>query len=249
MNDFFEPVVRRNLSDDLAYRIKQLIEANNLVASDKLPTISEMADRFGVGPPTLREALKKLETLGVVRIKHGSGIYVGENHRALFLTSPVIAGEPSKEDLLDLIEVRTAVEPTAARLAAEHATSDDVQRMKQCLDEEEAHLEDDRRLKPTNMAFHREIAKSSGNKVMSQMLQVLSKLFQREQKMIFHIYGSREKDLREHRHILEGIRESDPDLAEKRMRAHLDAVRATVETWNPEETQLNNQAVDGGTPT
>jgi GntR family transcriptional repressor for pyruvate dehydrogenase complex len=125
MNDFSEPVVRTNLSDDLAHRIRRLIDANNLVPGDKLPTISELAERFEVGPPTLREALKKLETLGIVRIKHGSGIYVGENYRALFLSNPVISEGPSKKILLDLIEARRSVEPTAVRLAAEHATTAD----------------------------------------------------------------------------------------------------------------------------
>ena len=52
---------------------------------DRLPPIMEMARQFGVGHPTVREALKKLETVGVVEIRHGSGVYVSRSRDVLVL--------------------------------------------------------------------------------------------------------------------------------------------------------------------
>ena len=106
----FEPVQRQSLADGLAQRIKQLIHEGGYGAGDRLPAINEMARRFGVGHPTLREALKKLETVGTVDIRHGSGVYVGKNQDALVVSNPVYGGTVSKKLLVDLMDARIPVE-------------------------------------------------------------------------------------------------------------------------------------------
>src|SRR5687767_9866542 len=106
MQDPFAPVPRQSLADDLARRIRQLIQQRKHKAGDRLPSIAEMARMFGVGAPTLREALKKLETVGVVTIRHGSGVYVAQHHDTLVIPIPVYDGAASKKLLLDLIEAR-----------------------------------------------------------------------------------------------------------------------------------------------
>ena len=76
MKHAFEPVLRQSLADRLARRIRAMIQNGSYAPGDRLPPIMEMARQFGVGHPTVREALKKLETVGVVEIRHGSGVYV-----------------------------------------------------------------------------------------------------------------------------------------------------------------------------
>ena len=65
MRDAFAPVLRQSLSDKLAQRIRAMIRKGDYQQGDRLPPIMEMARRFGVGHPTIREALKKLETMGI----------------------------------------------------------------------------------------------------------------------------------------------------------------------------------------
>lgn len=180
MHDFFAPTMRQTLADDLAQRIKRLIQARSYQPGDRLPPISEMARRFGVGHPTLREALKRLETVGAVDIRHGSGVYVGRNDNTLLMTNPTFDGAVTRKLLLDLIDVRIPIETQSVELAAGNATEEHLQEMGQLLSKAEENLEDDATLSATNMAFHRHIALASGNTVLSQMLGVLSTLFQRE---------------------------------------------------------------------
>ncbi|MEM6782878.1 MAG: FCD domain-containing protein [Bacteroidota bacterium] len=228
------PIARRSLPDDLARRITQLIEAEGLVAGDRLPTISKLAHRFGVGTPTLREALTKLETLGTVAVKHGSGVYVGKRRNALFASNPVLAGAPTKKTLLDLVDTRIMVEVEAARLAAAHATRDDLAQMTALLDHAQRHLTQGDVLNTTNMAFHAAIAQASGNSVLRQVLDVLTQVFQPEQRVILDIHGSRQQDHHEHAGILEALRDGDGALAAERMRAHLAGVRAVLLRWDEE---------------
>lgn len=238
MNDEFGPIAKATLADEIANRVAQMIQTGDYEPGDRLPTISDMANRFGVGHPTLREALKKLETLGILNIKHGSGVYVQKNEDSLLMSNPVFPGEASKDMLLDLIEARVPIEVQAVVQAAQNATDDHLDRMGELLEEAGEHIEDDAVLTQTNMAFHREVAVASGNTVLAQLLEVLSNLFEEEQRIILDIHGSREEDHAEHLGILEAIRARDETLAEQRMREHLQGVRAMIQQWNPEKTPL-----------
>lgn len=217
----------------MAQRIKHLIQSGGYEAGARLPSIAEMARRFGVGSPTVREALRKLQTVGVVTIRHGSGVYVNKDHNSLVLSNPVFDAAVSKKLLLDLIDARIPIEMTSAGLAAQYATASDLAEMARLLTEAHAHLDDDAILTPTNLAFHRQIAVASNNSVLLQILEVLSSVFQKEQRLILDIYGSREHDHAEHVGIYEAVKARNKALAVARMKAHLEGVRETLVRWNP----------------
>ena len=239
MSTDFSPVVKSTLSDEVAQRVVELIRSGSYATGDRLPTISDMASRFDVGPPTLREALKKLEALGVVRIKHGSGVYVQDHHDVLLMSNPIFAGEPSKKMMLDLIDARIPIEVKSARMAAEQATEENLECMQALLSDAEAHMDDDAALNRTNMGFHREVAAASGNMVIKQMLDVLADLFKTEQRAILDIYDLRTKDHEEHLSILEALQQRDAEEAERRMRSHLEGVREVLCQWDPEKHPIS----------
>src|SRR6266705_3062367 len=121
MRDAFAPVLRQSLSDKLAQRIRAMIRKGDYKMGDRLPPIMEMARRFGVGHPTIREALKKLETMGIVEIRHGSGVYVSRSEEVLVLASPDYAGTLTKKLLADLITARISLEVQSAVDAVRNA--------------------------------------------------------------------------------------------------------------------------------
>jgi GntR family transcriptional repressor for pyruvate dehydrogenase complex len=231
METAFEPLLRQSLPDDLAQRIRSLMLSGEFQPGDRLPAIAQMARRFGVGAPTVREALKKLETVGAVDIRHGSGVYVGRMHNALVITNPVFDDTVSKKLLVDLIEARVPIEVTSAALAAEHATAEHLHQMRQLLVRAGESLHDAALLNETNLAFHRQIALASGNTVLHQLLEVLSNVFRKEQRVILAIHGSGRDDHGEHVGILEALEQRDQALAVTRMRTHLERVREMLLRW------------------
>lgn len=235
----FQPLVRQTLADDLAQRINQLIQEREYQAGDRLPSIAGMAREFGVGAPTLREALKKLETVGVVDIRHGSGVYVGHNDDSMVISNPIFDGAVSKKLLVDLIEARIPIEMKSAALAAVHATDEHLTEMEQLLKRAGESLDDAGLLNQVNLAFHRQIALASGNTVLRQLLEVLSSLFQQEQRLILDIHGSRRNDHAEHVGIFEALRQKDEKLATDRMRSHLGGVRDVLQRWDPNATPVS----------
>ena len=226
------PLSRTRLPNDLAERIKELIR-RQYHAGDRLPSIAALARDFGVGAPTVREALKRLEMAGTVSIRHGSGVYVGRRHDALVMSNPMLTGTPSKQQLLDLIEARAAIEILGARRAAQEATEAQLDEMATLLAQAEANLGNDDVLNQTNMAFHRSIAAASGNTVFLQLLEVLTSLFTREQRAILDIQNSRADDHRQHVGIFHALRARDARRAGDLMASHLEKVRTDLERWDP----------------
>jgi GntR family transcriptional repressor for pyruvate dehydrogenase complex len=238
MSHAFAPVARQSLPDDIAQRIVHLIQMGHHQPGERLPAISDMARQFGVGSPTLREALKKLEAAGVVDIRHGSGVYVGRSPDSLMITNPVVEARATQKLLVDLIEARIPIESQTAALAALNASTDHLEEMDRLLTRAGQNFDDSALLTQVNLSFHRQIALASGNVVMHQILDVLSNLFRDEQRLILDIHGRREDDHREHVEIYDALRARDAQLAVDRMRSHLERVRDTLLAWTPKENTI-----------
>lgn len=235
MKSTAQRLTRLSLSDRLARQIQLLILEGKYRKGDRLPSIMEMARNFGVGHPTVREALKKLETVGVIQIRHGSGVYVSRADHVLVVAAPDYTGGVTKKLLVDLIEARVPLETRSAALAARNASPDDLEEMRRLLTTAGENLEDDEVLNSVNMAFHRQIALASGNAVLAQLLEVLRDLFADEQRLILDIFESRERDHDEHVRILEALEKRDECLADEVMRTHLEGVRQALLSWEPSE--------------
>lgn len=233
--DVIRPVSKETLSDRLARQIRTLIQQGDYRQGDRLPTILEMARQFGVGHPTIREALKKLETMRVVEIRHGAGVYVTRSDDVLVMAASDYAGTVTKKLLLDLIKTRMLLEGESVADAVTNATPEHLREMKRLLATASQNLGNDDVLSVVNVAFHRQIAQASGNMVLAQLLDVLHDLFIDEQRLILGIHGSRERDHEEHLAILHALEKRDAKLAGERMRTHLQGVQDAIVRWDPED--------------
>src|SRR5258708_35627256 len=122
MRDAFAPVLKQSLAARIAQHIRAMIREGNYEQGDRLPPIMEMAKQFGVGHPTIREALKTLETMGTVEIRHGSGVYVARSEDVLVLATPDYPETVTRKLLLDLIQARMPLEMASASEAVNHGT-------------------------------------------------------------------------------------------------------------------------------
>ena len=160
------------LPEQIADKIIQLILDEHLEQGDRLPKEAVLVERLGAGRSTVREAMKLLQSRNIVRIKQGSGTYVASN--------PGVADDPlgftfidDKQRLArDLLEVRFMIEPQIARMAAEHATNDQVVCIKELCDESERLAEAGEDYSTADTAFHNAIAESSGNLVVPRLMGV-----------------------------------------------------------------------------
>ncbi len=167
----FTHVRRSRSSDDVIAQIKDAIISGRLKTGDRLPNERELCGLFGVSRPTLREALRTLEALGIVEIRLGSsgGIFVSEpqgDHVGAALGALL---QFRRATVQELAEFRVSFESETARWAAQRADSADVDRLV-TLAEEFATLAAQeglpwRVLVEVDLAFHQALAEASKNAV------------------------------------------------------------------------------------
>ncbi len=220
---------RRTLADELTTGIVELIHEQELEPGEQMDTVRAMAARFDVAVPTMREALRRLDAMGVVVLRHGSGVYVGENVRRSVLPNPhsqVLTGER----LTDLLEARRTIEPPIAAAAAAARDDEGSARLAEKLTEAEHCLNHDRdRLWIVNLDFHRALAQAAGNSVLGEVVDSIVLVHAEEQKEILRLHGNESEDFEEHRRITQAILDGDVDAAFQATRDHLTNVIQAIQ--------------------
>lgn len=228
---------RPSVSSHVTGRVVELIRRERLEPGDRLPSVQELARRFSVAGPTMRESLRRLQAIGIIDIRHGSGIYLKRRTHPIVLPNPH-ASQLSLKTVLDLLDARLLIEPQLAYLAAGRVTEAALRNLKETLTAAAANLAgEDRLLGSLNMDFHRQVAALSGNSVLAEVINSLTAVYEEEQLVVMRLYGNRERDHRQHLEIFEAIAGRDRELSKRRMHDHLKDVRRVLSTrWKENPT-------------
>jgi DNA-binding FadR family transcriptional regulator len=152
-----------SLTDRATEALTQLLAGGEYPPRSRLPTELELAARFGVSRTVVREAVSRLKSAGLVESRQGSGVYVREPNREMRFQLDPRAVQGSISAIIELVEVRRALESESAALAAVRHTRaqlDEVRRALAAIAREEAAGRDGVQ---ADMEFHRAIARASGN--------------------------------------------------------------------------------------
>lgn len=206
--------------------IRTALANGELKPGMRLPSERKMAEQYGVSRGYVREALRTLETYGIIRTLPQSGsVIVGLDVTALDgLLSEIL--QLSGQDFSALAEVRCILEEHAVRLCAERRTESDIKLMEEALaDYDKACLAgDEQRRQSADFHFHRCIAAGAKNVVLRQMFVLITPDIMTEfnrQQICFRVARDPQG---EHHQILEAIRKQDGAQAALLMRGHLSGV-------------------------
>lgn len=215
-----------SLVDGVCKQLSSLIREESGADGRWLPAERSLAEKFGVSRSVVREATKRLEHQGLVEVQHGAGIkVVNRLHKPLNGALSLLVPDETQR-LKQLIEVRLALEPENARLAAERATAADLKALAACHERFEAAGSFEEQVE-ADMNFHCLLAEASGNKIAALLIQSLSELLQTSLK---HGYSRVTKDLAvaDHAKILRAIFARRPAAAAKAMHTHLEHARTDL---------------------
>lgn len=230
MNDDQDPNFtipsRQNLRASLAARIEAQITAGDLLPGQRLPTEQAIMEATGVSRTVVREALATLRAKGLIHTRQGLGAFVAEA-RAGRSFSIVPRDVDSINDVLHVLELRMGIEAEAASLAAERRTAEDLDRLVERLDAISAALEAGSPGAAEDYAFHRAILSAAHNPYFGSIFDPIeSALVPRQFARIEALSpGERrrhaERMQREHRAIVDAIRDANPTAARAALRRHL----------------------------
>ncbi|MEW6545793.1 MAG: FadR/GntR family transcriptional regulator [Bacillota bacterium] len=236
----FSPIERDILAVKVARQIVSMISTGRLKAGDRLPPERELASELGVGRPAVREALRALQMMNILEVRHGDGTYVTslqpgsliEPYR-MFLSLGVMTIE-------HLFEARRVLEAAVAEFAAQRITQDELAALRKCISQAAEALDDPRRFLEADLRIHSVIAQASRNPVLMAIMESIGSLLRASRELTVTLPGVRERALSDHRLIVDALEARDAKQSSKLMAAHVDAIRdaltsARVEVQGPSE--------------
>jgi GntR family transcriptional repressor for pyruvate dehydrogenase complex len=214
----------------VAEAIKARIAAGDWGVGQRLPSISRLAQEFGVGTSSVREAVKALASLGIIRIEHGRGMFVVSRQ-----LTPVTPYEHFQDvgtgSILALCEARRILEPELAAFAAERGSDAELQAIReQALAMERLAAAGEDFVGP-DLQFHRQIALAAHNPVLARMMDGVNDLLLESRKITSAQPDMTQRAVRYHLLIADAICERNPLQARLLMLAHVNDAINSVLAW------------------
>jgi DNA-binding FadR family transcriptional regulator len=220
----------------LATQIKQEIISGKYPQGAMLPPENEMAQQLNVSRPTVREALRLLESESLISIRPGprGGPRVERPTIPTVTRSLTTLFQYEHVSLADLLEARRAIEPACARVAASRATSEDIAALRRSIENMRACLDDNGVFWAENANFHLALVTAGRNIVLHTLMIALRELIYQFTAGLHIPAEERTNTLADHAAILKAIAAHNPDAAAKAAHAHLVNYEARLKEHYPD---------------
>ncbi len=216
----------------VAKQIRNAIIRGKLTDGDTLPAESQLITEFDVSRPTIREAIRVLESEGLVKVARGArgGAEISSPNYAMIERAAGITLQAQGVTMGDLYEMRTLIEPPAARFVAERNSEKAVPILRALIDDEMRLINDHLAMTPLVVEFHRMLMELSGNKTLTMFAQALRglvdahlALVQRRRHEIDPASSARELryGLKSHAKLVDFIEAKDGPGAEAHWKSHM----------------------------
>jgi GntR family transcriptional repressor for pyruvate dehydrogenase complex len=221
------PIERRKVYELVAERLRDEI-GDGLPVGEPLPPERELAETYGVGRSSVREALRMLESRGLIESR-GNGAFVVRAPRSPLHESLGLLLETREGNPHELFEVRRLLECEAAALAAERRTDGQVVQLEAATGEMAAALASNDDYVAADIRFHLLIAEATGNRMIVHLMHAIRDQLRDLLGNVFNVAGSPERSLEQHRKIAAAIRARRPELARQLMHDHISRVERELD--------------------
>lgn len=224
----FQPVRKKRIYEEIVSKIKGMIEEGRLRSGDQLPTERELSEAFRVSRSSVREALRALESQGLLASRQGNGTFVTQQPSELIVADLASAILNEKDYKAELFEMRRLIEPQLAFLAAERATPDDIAEMERLLENQEDCISRGEPGADLDRTFHDLLADATKNTILIRTMETIMESLAESRDKYLQTEGRPEISLAGHREILSAVRAGDRELAARIMREHLEDVEDSL---------------------
>lgn len=224
----------QDLQQLIQEQLKLYIVENNMKSGDPFPTEHELAKKLGISRTAIREALKGLETLGVIEVRPGVGRFIREFNYEAILNGLPYNLEMDIKNFREVLEVRFCLESWFIARNINKYTKENIAEFKEILKKLEFQVRnnfEEKELVETHSKFHCALYKNSGNSLLINLIKIFSTI-QRNLTLMYR-YKTKDRNLfiRQHQLLLEAIEKKAPNLAQRRLEEHFAEAREWVETY------------------
>ena len=202
-------VKRYSLSRQVADKLEALIEEGYYAIGSKIPTETELVERFDVSRNTVREAVQYLVSAGILCVKQGDGTYVLSNNR--FDANMKMKYETANKN--DIKEARNALELTIAHLAAKRRTEDDIIKITKAFNDRNALKDEIKDYTAADVKFHMLIAEASHNEIIIDLYKSIFSFITKNISDILEEHLDETLSDEYHKHLFDAIIEGDSEKA------------------------------------
>jgi GntR family transcriptional regulator, transcriptional repressor for pyruvate dehydrogenase complex len=222
------------VSDAVAESLERRILEGSLKPGDRLSPERELAGEFGVSRPSLREAIQKLASKGMLQSRQGGGTFVTDRLNSTFYDpwQEMLGAHPNLRE--DLLEFRRMLEGQTAEWAAERRTDEDLQRLVQTYEALQDTFDghDRKRQAACDMAFHQAVAEAAHNALLGHLTSTMLRLMEDNICLNLSELGNVERAFSllksQHTALFEAIRDRKPAAARAAAEVHIDFVHASL---------------------
>jgi GntR family transcriptional regulator, transcriptional repressor for pyruvate dehydrogenase complex len=231
------------IHEEVFNQIHQLIRDGRLRARDQLPSERELAETFKVSRTSVREALRALETQGLIVSRTGTGNFVADLPVESLIGPLARLLIDEKKALADVFEMRKLIEPHIAALAAERASGSDIAQLKKIVAKQIEAVRRGETGVAADAELHFFISRTTRNQALQKLVSGLMEILSRSREESLQTEKRRGSSIEAHRRIVAAIEKHDKAKARNEMLRHIEQVEATV--LSPAETQKTTGAVVG----
>lgn len=227
----YKRVQYSRLYEQVIEQIEKQISEGKLKLGDRLPSERELTTKMGVSRSTLREAFRILESQGIIETKPGGGRYLREvvNNEHINESESIIA-ELKKAAIIDLLDVREALELKMVELACYRIKDEEIEELENLL--KEAMRDKNFRQDGPNYDFHISLAEYTKNIVILNFMKLNLNIIKQAREMSFKNKQNFLDAQREHFEILHAIKLRDVPLAKQKTINHLENIRKRMTSIN-----------------
>jgi DNA-binding FadR family transcriptional regulator len=222
--EFEKPIVRESVAEMVARRILDMVTSRALKPGDQLPPERDLAKSLNVSRPSVREAIRGLSILGVVKSRQGGGAYITKLDGDALLGPIQFFLGLEDVNIRELYDARSLIESDVARRAAENISDEALSKLEGILAEQKLILNDAQAFRLSDFAFHEAIWIGSGNAFLKRIGESLNVLGLEVRKRRSEGSGVLQQSCRDHRKLLDALQARDPDAAAKAAKEHMQNV-------------------------
>lgn len=210
-------------------RIRDMIRNGELAPGDRLPPERKLAEAFGVSRNSLRQAFQALAERNIIESRQGNGTYLLTSPEAVFTGDVILEAINEQSGLLhDIIEFRRMMEPQIAALAAERIRPEALDRLKILVCDQQRALMAGKEDDSFDTEFHRQLARCSGNKVISQVMTAIQGIVNESRSTWLQSCERRNASVDGHLRIIDALESRDAAAACTAMKNHIAEIESHI---------------------